>query len=64
MPRRRTISCENCGHMLLKRDTVCEMCGAMTRRERARWIANTVGFGLIVILGIVVYAKVSGLSFG
>jgi ribosomal protein L37E len=50
MPRRRTIACDHCGHMLLKRDEYCEACERMTRRERRLWMAKA--FQLAVVLGV------------
>jgi hypothetical protein len=43
MPRRRTVSCQNCHHLLLKRAVVCEMCGHETERSRHEfrlWLAR------------------------
>ena len=48
MPRYRTIACDNCGHLLLKRHEYCEVCGHMTRRARAFWVAK--GIYLTVFL--------------
>lgn len=63
MPRHRTIACDHCGHLLLKRDIACEVCGRMTRRERNLWIAKALQIGLILLVGAVVYFKVTkGLS--
>lgn len=45
MPRYRTIACEHCGFMQLKRDKVCQRCGKLTAREaraQAFWIAQLV----------------------
>lgn len=53
MPRYRTISCEYCGYMLLKRDSVCEMCGRMTRRGKARLVAKAVQV-VVVLAGFAV----------
>lgn len=62
MPRYRTISCDHCGHMLLKRDTECEACGRMTRRERHLWVAKAVQLGVILLVAAFVYANLkSGL---
>lgn len=47
MPRYRTISCDHCGYMQLKRDSECAKCGRMTRRERDRWTAK--GIQLLVM---------------
>lgn len=60
MPRYRTIACDHCGHMLLKRDTECEVCGRMTRRERNLWIAKTVQIVVIVLVAAFVYFKLKG----
>jgi hypothetical protein len=62
MPRYRTIACDHCGHLLLKRDTECEVCGRMTRRERQLWIAKAVQLGVILLVTAFAYAKLkSGL---
>jgi len=60
MPRYRTIACEHCGHMLLKRDIECEVCGSMTRRERNRWITKMVQIGVILLVAAFVYFKLKG----
>lgn len=62
MPRYRTIACDHCGHMLLKRDTDCEVCGRMTRRERNLWIAKAVQIGIVLIVFAFIYLKVEGLA--
>jgi hypothetical protein len=62
MPRRRTIACDHCGFLQLKRDTECEACGRMTRRERHRWIAKAVQLGVILLVGAFMYAKLKGLA--
>ena len=62
MPRRRTIACDHCGHMLLKRDTECEACGRMTRRERRLWIAKALQIGLVLLVVAFVYFKLKGLA--
>lgn len=61
MPRHRTIACDHCGQLQLKCDTECERCGRMTRRERNLWIAKTVQIGVIVLVGVFMYAKLKGL---
>lgn len=58
MPRYRTIACDHCGHLLLKRDIECEGCGRMTRRERNLWIAKLLQIGFILLVGTVMYFKV------
>lgn len=60
MPRYRTISCDHCGHMLLKRDIECEACGRMTRRERHLWVAKAVQLGVILLVAAFVYANLKG----
>lgn len=62
MPRYRTIVCTHCGHMLLKRDTECEVCGRMTRRERRLWIAKAVQIGVVLVAFAFIYVKVKGLA--
>lgn len=62
MPRRRSIACDHCGFLQLKRDTECEACGRMTRRERTRWIVKAVQLGTIVLVGVFMYAKLKGLA--
>lgn len=59
MPRYRTIACDYCGHLLLKRDTECEACGRMTRRERKLWVARAAQVGFILIIGAFMYLKVA-----
>lgn len=59
MPRYRTISCEHCGYMLLKRDTVCEMCGRMTQRGKVRLVAKIIP-ALIVLIAVAVMLYVVG----
>lgn len=60
MPRYRTISCDYCGFMQLKRDRECERCGRMTRRERRRWAARSIPIAFALILALVLYAKAKG----
>ena len=62
MPRRRTISCENCGYMLLKRDTECEACGSMTLRSRNLLVAKVAQFGVMLIVLVFVYGQLKGLG--
>jgi uncharacterized protein (DUF983 family) len=45
--------------MLLKRDTVCEVCGHMTRRGKARLIAAIIPV-VIVLIGFVFIFHVIG----
>ena len=62
MPRYRTIACGHCGYLQLKRDTQCDACGRLTRRERNRWIAKAVQVGVILLVGVFMYAKLKGLA--
>ncbi|MBD7987099.1 hypothetical protein H9645_03565 [Luteimonas sp. Sa2BVA3] len=64
MPRYRTISCDYCGFMQLKRDRECEGCGRLTRRERRLWIAKSIQVGIVLVVGFVFYARVKGLVPG
>lgn len=57
MPRHLTIACDHCGFRQLKRDTECEACGRMTRRERNRWIAKAVQLGVILLVGAFMSAE-------
>lgn len=61
MPRRRTIACDHCGYLQLKRDTECDKCGRMTRRERSRWIAKGIQLAIMVVVGLYGYFKIKGL---
>lgn len=61
MPRRRTIACDHCGYLQLKRDTECDKCGRMTRRERRRWIAKGIQLAIMVVVGLYGYFKIKGL---
>jgi hypothetical protein len=62
MPRYRTIACDHCGHMLLKRDTECEVCGCTTRRGRRLGVAKAVQLGIVLAAAIVIYATIKGLG--
>jgi uncharacterized paraquat-inducible protein A len=60
MPRRRTVSCEECGHLLLKRAETCERCGAETLYSRRRFWTWLAGFGvtaLVVLVAVVLIRK-------
>ena len=48
--------------MLLKRDTECQVCGRMTRRERRLWIAKAVQIGVVLVAFAFIYVKVKGLA--
>lgn len=61
MPRRRTIACEHCGYLQLKRDTECDQCGRMTRRERNPWIAKRIQFAVIGLVALFGYFKIKGM---
>jgi len=62
VPRRRTIACDHCGHLQLKRDTECDVCGRITRRERSRWIAKAIQIGVVLVVAAAMYAKIKGLA--
>jgi len=62
MPRRRTIACDHCGYLQLKRDTECDTCGRITRRERDRRIAKCIQIGVVLAAGALMYAKIKGLA--
>lgn len=62
MPRYRTIACDHCGHLLLKSDIECEVCGSMTKRERNRWLAKAVQLGIMLIGFAFIYARLKGLG--
>lgn len=59
MPRRRTIACDHCGYLQLKRDTHCDQCGRMTRRERTNvyWIALSISIVLTVVAFVIWRAR-------
>lgn len=56
MPRRRTISCKQCGFMQLKRDEQCEQCGCMTAREKRKMFIQ-------IFYGTAVCAMAAGFYF-
>lgn len=58
MPRYRTISCSHCGFMQLKRDLICERCGEMTAREKRKWVARLIYAGVMIAIGLVLYARI------
>lgn len=62
MPRHRTIACDYCGFLQLKRATECEACGRMARRERMLWIAKAVQIGVFLLVGVFMYVKLRGLA--
>lgn len=62
MPSYRTIACDLCGHLLLKRDTECEVCGRMTRRERNLWTAKAIQIGVVLVAFAFIYLKIKGLA--
>lgn len=61
MPRRRTIACDHCGYLQLKRDTECDQCGRMTRRERNLWIAKGIQLAIMAAVGLYGYFMIKGL---
>lgn len=62
MPRYRTISCEHCGFMQLKRDAYCDQCGRMTARERKKTLVNLVYFALLAVVLIFFYFYIQGVG--
>lgn len=64
MPRYRTISCEHCGFMQLKRDQVCEQCGAMTARAKRSMKFDLLRFGLIALAMVGFYFYVQHVIHG
>lgn len=62
MPSFRTTACDHCGHLLLKRDTECEVCGRMTRRERNLWTAKAIQIGVVLVAFAFIYLKIKGLA--
>ena len=62
MPRYRTIACEHCGHLLLKRDEYCEVCGRMTRRERMLWTVKVLHVVVVILAAAFVYWTLNGLA--
>lgn len=58
MPRYRTISCDHCGHMLLKRDEYCELCSHMTRRAKALLTAKLVQVSIILVVFVFMYFRI------
>ena len=67
MPRRRTIACDDCGHLVRKRDEICELCGADTPQAKRRFRAQVIGFLLtaaIIAGGWFLLIKPSILAIG
>lgn len=62
MPRRRTIACDHCGYLQLKRDTECDQCGRLTRRERNLWVAKAIQLAIILVAGLYWYFNLKGLG--
>lgn len=62
MPRRRTIVCAHCGYLQLKRDTACDRCGRMTRRERNLWITKGIQLAAIIVAALYGYFKIKELA--
>jgi len=63
MPRRRTIGCENCRHLLLRNADYCEFCHCVTRRGRRRWSARVVGLAMTLAGSAALYALIRGFNF-
>lgn len=59
MPRRRTIACKGCGHLVRKRDDECELCGATTPQasKRMTFALVKVALAAVAALGFWLYAK-------
>ncbi|SUZ28418.1 hypothetical protein CPBF424_22340 [Xanthomonas euroxanthea] len=62
MPRRRTIACDHCGYLQLKRDTECDQCGHLTRRERDLWLAKAIQIVIILVVGLYWYLRLAELG--
>lgn len=60
MPRQRTIACDHCGVLQLKRDIECESCHRLTRRGRRRLVAWSLQFGAILVVGLILYGNLKG----
>ena len=58
MPRYRTISCNHCGFMQLKRDKTCDKCGRLTAREGRKLALSFAYVCAILVIGLVFYAKI------
>jgi hypothetical protein len=56
MGKHRTISCDRCAHLLLRRDAYCDVCGHMARRERIRSIAGATWFACILIAVVIAHS--------
>jgi uncharacterized paraquat-inducible protein A len=53
MPRYRTIACDHCGFLQLKRDKFCDRCGRLTARERRSQLVYWFGLAIVaVVIGI------------
>jgi len=62
MPRYRTIACDHCGHMLLKRHSECEACGCMTRRGKRLFVAKAIQIGIFLVASAWVFLTIKGLG--
>ena len=62
MPRRRTIFCDHCGFLQLKRDIECEGCQRLTRRGRRQVVAWSLQLGAILVVGLLIYWKTQGVT--
>lgn len=61
MVRRRTITYLHCEQLQLKRDTECDHCGRITRRERNLWIARGIVLTVIGLIALYGYLQIKGL---
>lgn len=58
MPRRRSIACDNCGFLVLKRDEFCERCGTTTPQAKRRTQAGLIYAVFVAITCLAGYAYV------
>ena len=58
MPRYRTISCQHCGFMQLKRDTTCDGCGRLTARAGRKLVAGFVYICALLVICALFYTKI------
>lgn len=59
MPRRRTISCNHCGYMQLKRDEYCDRCGRMTERAKRGVQFFVVRLLIVGAVGLFAYSQIT-----
>ena len=39
--------------MQLKRDSICDRCGCLTKRERVKWISNAIYVGVLILIVLI-----------